>query len=227
MGSATRILLIDAEEGERVMLAQQLRLHEYEVVEAATAGDGIKLALDRRPDVVLLEVDLPDIDGRGVCRIMRKRGFLAPLLIVTEQSSDSDTILGLESGANDYIVKPIRFAVLLARMQNHLKLHAQTFSAAFRVGPYEFRPSAKMLIDRDQRRIRLTVKETDILTYLIRADGRLVRREELLTEVWGYNARVNTHTVETHMYRLRQKMEPNPRASRFLHSEEGGYCLKA
>lgn len=227
MKRGTKILIVDPNIQQRDATALQLGLHDYEVIEASTAGEGIDAAVSLRPGLIMLDVDLPDMDGRGACRIMRRRGVTSPILIVTEKSSDPDIILGLESGANDYVTRPIRFDVLLARAQTHLKFHGQTFSAAFKLGPYEFRPSAKMLVDTNQRRIRLTVKETDILAYLLQADGRKVRREELLAEVWGYNTRVNTHTLETHMYRLRQKIEPNPRFMRFLLTEDGGYVLRA
>jgi len=227
MKHRTKVLIIDANKAQREATAFELRLHDYEVVETETGEKGVEAAVDLRPGLVLLDVDLPDMDGRSACRIMRKRGVTSPILIVTERATDPDIIMGLESGANDYIARPIRFNVLLARAQTHLRIHGQTFSASFRLGSYEFRPSAKVLIDQNQRRIRLTVKETDILAYLLQAEGRIVRREELLAEVWGYNTGATTHTLETHMYRLRQKIEPNPRFMRFLVTEDGGYSLKA
>ena len=104
--------------------------------------------------------------------------------------------------------------------------HEQSDDASFHLGPYEFRPSAKVLIDEAQRKIRLTDKETDILRYLYKAGGKPVPREELMAEVWGHNSQATTHTLETHMYRLRQKIEPNPGLSRFLITEGGGYSLQ-
>lgn len=227
MKHRTKVLIIDANKTQRDATAFELRMHDYDVIEAGSGEKGIEVAVGLRPGLIMLDVDLPDMDGRSACRIMRRRNVTSPILFVTERTTDPDIILGLESGANDYIARPIRFNVLLARAQTHLKFHGQTFSAAFRLGPYEFRPSSKVLIDNNHRRIRLTVKETDILAYLLQAEGRMVRREELLAEVWGYNTGVNTHTLETHMYRLRQKIEPNPRSMRFLVTEEGGYSLKA
>ncbi len=107
-----------------------------------------------------------------------------------------------------------------------LRSHEQSEDALFRIGPYEFRPSAKMLTDAKLRKIRLTEKETNILKYLYRAGGKPVSREELLTEVWGYNAGVTTHTLETHVYRLRQKIEPDPAVAQILLTEAGGYRLQ-
>ncbi len=226
MKPRTKVLLIDADDGERVATATQLRLHDFEVLETQAGEAGIETALSKSPGLIMLDVDLPDMDGRSACRIMRKRGVTAPILFVSKQNTDPDIILGLESGANDYIARPVRFNVLLARAQTHLKFHGQTYHATFRIGPYDFRPSLKLLIGHNQKRVRLTTKEADILSYLYRADGQTVPRETLLAEVWGYNATVTSHTLQTHMYRLRQKLEPDPRISRFLITDEGGYSLK-
>jgi DNA-binding response OmpR family regulator len=166
------------------------------------------------------------MDGREACRLMRKNGVTAPVIMLTAAASDSDTILGLESGANDYVTKPFRFGVLLARIRAQLRSYEASEDALFRIGPYEFRPSAKLLIDEKQKKVRLTEKETNILKYLYRAGSKPVSREELLTEVWGYNAGVTTHTLETHVYRLRQKIEPDPAVARILITEMGGYRLQ-
>ncbi len=152
----------------------------------------------------------PDMDGREACKIMRRNGYKGPIIMLTGQSSDSDTILGLDSGANDYVTKPFRFGVLLARIRAHLRQHEQSEDAIFKVGPYTFKPSAKMLIRDDNRKIRLTEKETAIIKFLYRAGEQVVGRDVLLHDVWGYNAGVTTHTLETHIYRLRQKIERDP-----------------
>ena len=226
MAQRKTLLLIDDDDDLRGALAEQLALHEeFAVAEAATAGEGVRMAREIKPDLVLLDVDLPDMDGREACRLMRKNGVMAPVIMLTAAASDSDTILGLESGANDYVTKPFRFAVLAARIRAQLRSHEQSEDAVFRVGPYEFRPAAKLLIDERGKKIRLTEKETNILKYLYRAGPQAVSREELLAEVWGYNAGVTTHTLETHIYRLRQKIEPDPGAARLLVTEAGGYRL--
>jgi DNA-binding response OmpR family regulator len=165
------------------------------------------------------------MDGREACRKMREAGVACPVIMLTAAAADEDAILGLESGANDYVTKPYRFAVLLARIRAQLRSHAQSEGAIYRLGPYEFRPSAKMLLDEAGKKTRLTEKETNILKYLYRAGGKAVSREELLAEVWGYNAGVTTHTLETHVYRLRQKIEPDPANARLLITEAGGYRL--
>ena len=228
MPTPKTILIIDDDDDLREALAEQLALHEeFKTVQAATATEGVRLGREIRADLILLDVDLPDMDGREACRLIRKAGVSTPVIMLTAQSSDSDAILGLDSGANDYVTKPFRFAVLLARIRAHLRSHEQSEDAVFRIGPYEFRPAAKVLIDDKARKVRLTEKETSILKYLYRAGAKAVSREELLTEVWGYNAGVTTHTLETHIYRLRQKIEPDPSNARLLVTESGGYRLVA
>ncbi len=227
MAQSKTILIIDDDTDLRTALAEQLELDDQFVTEQAGAGEaGIRLAQERRPDLVLLDVDLPDIDGRAVCRRLRSAGIAAPIIMLTGASGDQDTIAGLDAGANDYVTKPFKFSVLLARVRAQLRSHEQSEDAVFRLGPYEFRPAAKILVDERQHKIRLTEKETNILKYLYRAGEKPVARDELLAEVWGYNAGVTTHTLETHVYRLRQKIEPDPANATILLTEAGGYRLQ-
>ena len=227
MAQQKTILIIDDDNDLRGALMEQLELHqEFKAVEAINATEGLKLAREVRADLILLDVDLPDMDGRETCRLIRKAGVATPIIMLTGASSDSDTILGLDAGANDYVTKPFRFAVLLARIRAQLRSHETSEDAVFRIGPYEFRPAAKALVDADEKKIRLTEKETSILKYLYRAGEKPVSREELLAEVWGYNAGVTTHTLETHVYRLRQKIEPEPGSAKLLLTEAGGYRLQ-
>jgi DNA-binding response OmpR family regulator len=227
MAQSKTVLIVDDDSDLRGALAEQLELDDQFVVHQAGAGEaGVRLAQEQRPDLVLLDVDLPDIDGREVCRRMRAAGVAAPIIMLTAATGDLDTIGGLDAGANDYVTKPFKFAVLLARIRAQLRSHEQSEDAVFRLGPYEFRPAAKMLVDERQKKIRLTEKETSILKYLYRAGEKPVARDELLTEVWGYNAGVTTHTLETHVYRLRQKIEPDPTNAKLLLTEAGGYRLQ-
>jgi DNA-binding response OmpR family regulator len=185
----------------------------------------VRLAQTERPDLILLDVDLPDFDGREACRRIRASGIATPVIMLTAAAEDDDTVQGLDAGANDYVTKPYKFAVLLARIRVQLRDYEHSEGAVFRLGAYEFRPAAKMLIDPQARKIRLTEKETNILKYLYRAGEKPVSREELLAEVWGYNAGVTTHTLETHVYRLRQKIESDPANAKLLLTEAGGYRL--
>jgi DNA-binding response OmpR family regulator len=226
MAQRKTILIIDDDTDLRGLLVEQLELHEeFAATGAGSAAEGMRQAKEGRPDLILLDVDLPDMDGREACRLMRNGAVTAPIIMLTAAASDSDTILGLDSGASDYVTKPFKFNVLLARIRAQLRSHEQSEDAVFRIGPYEFRPAQKLLLDAKGKKIRLTDKETNILKYLYRSGGKPVSREELLTEVWGYNAGVTTHTLETHVYRLRQKIEPEPANARLLLTEAGGYRL--
>jgi DNA-binding response OmpR family regulator len=224
---AKKILLVDDDEALRTSLAEQLRLHEeFETVEAGTGQEGLEQAKASYFDAILLDVGLPDFDGRELCRLMRRAGIKSPVIMLTAMDSDADTILGLESGANDYVTKPFRLGILLARLRAQLRQHEQSEDAVFAIGPYAFRPAAKMLVHNDsQQKVRLTEKETAILKYLYRAGDKTIGRDQLLGEVWGYNAGVTTHTLETHVYRLRQKIEQDPSNAEILVTEPGGYRL--
>ncbi len=226
MSTIKKILIVDDDDALRESLVEQLALHEEFTCTATTcAAEGIEHVRGNHVDIVLLDVGLPDMDGREACRLMRKGGLKAPVIMLTGADSDSDTILGLEAGANDYVTKPFRFGVLLARIRAHLRQHEQSEDAVFKIGPYTFKPSAKMLVDDADKKVRLTEKETAILKFLYRTGVKTVGRDVLLHEVWGYNSGVTTHTLETHIYRLRQKIERDPSNAELLVTEAGGYKL--
>ncbi|MFH1558294.1 MAG: response regulator transcription factor [Pseudomonadota bacterium] len=227
MANAWKILVVEDDPELREALIEQLALQdEFEPVPAETAQGAIEAARNGAIDLVIMDVGLPDMDGRDAVRQMRKNGFKAPVIMLTGHDTDSDTILGLEAGANDYIAKPFRFAVLLARLRAQMRSHEASEDAVFAIGPYSFRPGAKMLVTDRGSKIRLTEKETAILRYLYRAGKSPVARETLLQEVWGYNSGVTTHTLETHIYRLRQKVEPDPSNAQLLLTDTGGYRLR-
>lgn len=227
MTRAKQILLVDDDDLLRDALIDQFSLHEeFSVIPLPSAHAAIaKVREEAHIDLVLLDVGLPDMDGREACQMMRKNGFKSPVIMLTGADTDADAILGLNAGANDYVTKPFKFALLLARVRAHLRSHEQNEDAVFRIGPYEFRPSVKMLVTDAEKKIRLTEKETSILKFLYRAGGKAVTRDVLLDEVWGYNSGVTTHTLETHVYRLRQKIEPDPSNAAILLTEGGGYRL--
>jgi len=228
MASGKALLLIDDDDMLRRSLVEQLSAQDdfESVVEAADGANGIDLAKGQVFDIILLDGALPDMDGRDVCRTMRDAGVRSPIIMLTAADSEDDTVTGLDAGANDYVTKPFRMAVLLARVRAHLRQHTQSGDAIFSIGPYKFQPAAKMLVNEEaDKKIRLTEKETAILKYLFRVGNKTVSRETLLDEVWGYNAGVTTHTLETHVYRLRQKIEPDPSNAQILMTEPGGYRL--
>ncbi len=225
MAGLRKLLLVDDDAALRQSLAEQLAV-EYMTVQADTGASALAAAKDGHFDAVLLDVGLPDMDGRDVCKQLRDQGMGAPIIMLTAAADEGDTIAGLDSGANDYMTKPFRLGVLLARLRAQLRQHETSADAVFTIGPYSFQPAAKLLMESDsKKKIRLTEKEAAILRYLYRAGERPISRETLLGEVWGYNAGVNTHTLETHIYRLRQKMERDPTNATILVTVPGGYRL--
>ncbi len=224
--TARSILLVDDDNDLRETLVEQLDLYEeFDVSQADTAAKGVQAVRTGIVDLLVMDVGLPDMDGREAVKLLRKGGFKAPIIMLTGHDTDSDTILGLEAGANDYVTKPFKFAVLLARIRAQLRQHEQSEDAVFTVGPYTFKPSQKLLTDARGAKVRLTEKEAAIIKYLYRSDGKVVTRDTLLEEVWGYNSGVTTHTLETHVYRLRQKIERDPSNAQILVTESGGYKL--
>lgn len=228
MAAERPVLIVDDDDNIRELLADQLSVDgEFIAVQAASLreAEDLLFAKNVRFDAVILDVGLPDGDGRDLCVRLRKGGKNMPIIMLTGSGQEADVVRGLDSGANDYVAKPFRLSVLLARLRAQLRTHENSADAVFTIGPYEFRPSAKQLKGPKDNRIRLTEKEVAILKFLYRAGTRAVTRQELLNEVWGYNPSVTTHTLETHIYRLRQKIEPDPANARLLLTEGGGYRL--
>ena len=223
------ILIVDDDAALRATLSEQLAMDgEFAPLEAGTVAEASAqlIGTETRCDAVLLDVGLPDGDGREFCAQLRREGIKLPVIMLTGADGEQDVVRGLDAGANDYIAKPFRIAELLARLRAQLRVFDNSEDAVFVIGPYTFRPSAKLLMDPvKNRKIRLTEKEAAILKFLYRSGGRAVARQILLNEVWGYNAAVTTHTLETHIYRLRQKIEPDPANACLLLTEGGGYRL--
>jgi DNA-binding response OmpR family regulator len=218
-----KILIVDDDSELREALVEQLALHEeFESIAVDNGTKGVQAAKAGQIDLVIMDVGLPDVDGREAVRILRKNGFKAPIIMLTGHNTDSDTILGLESGANDYVTKPFRFAVLLARIRAQLRQHEASEDAVFTIGPHTFRPSSKILLNPKGNKVRLTEKETAILRYLYRAGQRPVSRETLLQEAWGIQyRRHHSHTRDAHLpaaaegrERRRQPCHPGHRSGR-------------
>jgi len=226
MANVSRLLVVEDDLDLRETLVEQLGVHgDFDVAAVETAGAAQASVKADRFDLVIMDVGFPDLDGRTAVQAMRRDGYRGAIIMLTAQSADSDIVAGLDAGANDYVAKPFKFAVLLARIRAQLRQQEASEDAAFRIGPYTFRPGAKILVSDKGSKLKLTEKETAILRFLYRAGQNVVSRDILLQEVWGYNASVTTHTLETHVYRLRQKIEPNPSAACILITEPGGYKL--
>ena len=220
------LLVCDDDDALREALTEQIDAYdEFSVIGEPTATGALNRVTQEPVDLVVMDVGLPDLDGREAVRQMRQGGFRGPVIMLTGQTSDTDTVMGLDAGANDYVTKPFKLAVLLARIRAQLRQYEASEDAVFQIGPYTFRPGAKLLVGERGSKLKLTEKETAILRFLYRAGRQVVGRDTLLAEVWGYNAQVTTHTLETHIYRLRQKIEPNPATASILVTEGGGYKL--
>jgi DNA-binding response OmpR family regulator len=224
------VLIVEDDEALRQVLMEHLSANSaLQPAGAATLGEASQLlgAAGARFDAVILDVNLPDGDGRDFCVQLREQGYNMPIIILTGASEETDIVRGLNAGANDYISKPFHAKELLARLHVQLRLFDRSVDAVFTIGSYTFRPSAKVLVDAARRRIRLTSKEVELLKYLHQTGNRIVSRQTLLDAVWGYNKGTTTHALETHIYRLRQKLETDPTACRLLVSMPGGYRLNA
>lgn len=226
MNGGRRILVVAGDDDLRRSLVEQLTVHEeFAPAEAVSGAEALEFVRRQYFDSILLDSSLPDIPGQELCRRFREAGVRLPILILTPDSEE-DIIQSLDSGANTYLAKPFKLSLLLAHLRAQLRLHEQSESAVFAIGPYTFRPGAKLLVDMaGRRKIRLTEKETAILKFLYHAGDRTIARDTLLGEIWGYNASVTTHTLETHIYRLRRKMEREPARAEILVTEPGGYRL--
>ena len=210
------------------VLNDQLKLHEeFLTTIARTAKECVEQAKSNSFDIILLGNDLPDMDSFEVCRLVRQIGVTSPILILTGANINTDKIIGSNVGVNFCLEIPFRLGVLMERLRFLICQYDRSDDVVFIIGPYRFQPSNKTLVhNNDQCKLRLTDKETAILKYLYRAGDKVVSREVLLGDVWGYNSSVTTHTLETHVYRLRQKIEPDPSNVTILITEPGGYRLK-
>jgi DNA-binding response OmpR family regulator len=220
------ILIVDDDTDLAEALTERFQAYEeFAIALAGTAAAGMRTARENQFDLILMDVGLPDMDGREAVKLLRKADVRVPIIMLTAHDSDPDEILGLGSGANDYVTKPCRFEVLLARINAHLRQHDGSEHARFSVGPFTFEPGKKLLTTHSGRKVRLTELENRTLKLLYFASPESVSRDKILREVWGYKSNVQTHTLETHIYRLRQKMEQDTSNPQMLVTADGGYRL--
>ena len=225
MRSRSRVLIVDADAVRRRCLVDQLeRDAEFTGGECDSAAAALRRIRRERFNAVLVDNGLPDRRAADLCRDFRSAGIGGPLIVLASPDADPERVAALAAGATDWLVKPIRIGELLARLRAGLRDIAGV-AGALTIGPYTFRPTAKLLSDtKEGRKVRLTEKESAILEFLYHA-GRAIGRDTLLGEVWGYNAGVATHTLETYVYRLRRKIERDPANAEILVTEPGGYRL--
>ena len=229
MNGPRHILIVGADPGLRETLADALESEgAFQVADAASAAEAMARTQLRqqRLDAIIVQAALADGDGTELCIRLRRRGLRVPIIVLSEASGEQDVVRALDAGANDYVVRPFRMAELKARLRAQIREHETSEDAVLTIGPYHFRPGSRSLHEPvENRQIRLTQKEVTILKCLYRATGLPVSRQTLLHEVWSYSAGARTHTVETHIYRLRRKIEPDPARPSVIVNVGGGYCL--
>jgi DNA-binding response OmpR family regulator len=223
---SSRLLIIDDDAYLRTTLRQQFALegfdNVFEVGALADLDSGLKTA---KPDLILLDIQLPDGNGVDICQHLRRTGFTKPIVMLTAKGAEDDIVRGLEAGANDYITKPLRMGELLARIRTQLRQFKASDDARFEIGDLSFVPANKMLHKTGSDRMQaLTEKEATILKFLYRAFPDDVSKDQILGEVWGFQNGVSTHTLETHIYRLRQKISRLSNRQLVVTTERG-YCL--
>ena len=220
------LFIVDDDDLLRATLKDQLITEGYsQVTTIAGVSELFQKLPECDPDIMLLDVQMPDGNGVDVCRYLRRNGFTKPILMLTGKNAEEDMFRGLEAGANDYIAKPMRMGELLARIKSHLQQHRASDNVRFQLGPLSFVPATKMLTnDESGHKQLLTEKEGMILKCLIRAAPEIVSKDALLSGVWGFRDGISTHTVETHIYRLRQKIA-RITSDQIIHTTGRGYCL--
>ena len=207
-GNSSRLLIVDDDAYLRTSLRQQFVAEGFHNIFDVGSATGLNTALkEADPDLIVLCIQMPDGNGVEICKRLRREGFTKPIVLLTTKNAESDIIEGLEAGANDYVTKPLRMGELLARIHTQLRQFKASDDACFELADLNFVPANKMLHKIKCGRMQaLTEKETTILKFLYRAFPESVTKDELLTEVWGLQNGLTTHTLETHIYRLRQKI---------------------
>ena len=221
-----KILIIEDDTDLRELLAERLmRQEEFFPIEAATAQRGLDLIRAELPDLIILDLGLPDIYGLDVLKVIRDQGVRSPVVILTAETDEVILVKCLEMGANDFIIKPFSFSVLLARIRIHIDQHQMSGEAVFVIGTNTIYPRKKFVVDINGRKSLFTEKEIELLKYLHRANEKVVNAKELYREIWGSSVELNTHTLESHVYRIRRKIEPNSKIFIHLITCDGGYKL--
>jgi DNA-binding response OmpR family regulator len=217
-----KILVIEDNEDLAKGLELNLKKEGYHVFKTATGEDGLRIALHDSPQLIILDIMLPGISGLDVCRELRSKGIGIPIIMLTAKGDELDRVVGLELGADDYVTKPFGLRELLARIRVCLRRQPQAEEIArYRFGTVEIDFEKYKAVVRNKP-VELTQKEYDLIRFFIRNRDAVLSRDRLLDEVWGYDAYPTTRTVDTHILKLRKKIEDDPAHPKYILSVYGG-----
>ena len=224
MSSSTKILLVNSDRDLSDALIYQLSLNDkYQIIESDV--DNVFTQINNNSfNIVIINSQPSKLNGHNLTKKLRTGGFKNPIIMLITHSDASNVDNQLTIEANEHIIKPFKYPALLKSIELQLRQFGKSEDTQHNIGSYVFKPNSKVLESKNKS-IRLTEKENDILKFLYQNLETIVSREILLHEVWGYNSKVTTHTLETHIYRLRQKIEIDPANACFLITETGGYRL--
>jgi len=224
MNKEIKIALVEDDENLRFLVAERLQSEGFKVLEASNGEEAVDLILNETPDIVLLDWMLPRKQGSEVCTEVREKGFDKLVIMMTAKAQDVDKIEAYNFGVSDYITKPFNMDVLVAMLDSKIKFFLNSEkSESYKFAGMEHFPNTHLLV-KDGKKVELTILENRILLYFLKNKNKVINREELMMEVWGYNADVNTRTLDMHIVRLRKKIENNPDSPQYLQTVRGvGY----
>ncbi len=212
---------------KELLLDQLQKQGEYLLEESLSVTEAISLIVKEHFDCILVDSSLADVSLSNLCKNIRQEGVRSPIILVAEELGEDGAIVALDAGANDYVLKPFKINVLVAKIRSNIRQFEQSEFAILRFGRFSFKPGDKILLNNSSKEeVRLTDKETAIIKLLYLSGGEVVTRATLLEEVWGYNTTLTTHTLETHIYRIRQKVGNASSGQDFIATESEGYRMQ-
>jgi len=223
--TSAKVLIIGENTALRASLEEQLQLHgEFVALGINSLKNFIQIIKEHRIDIIVCDDHLPEMKAGEIFGFMRQNSFNLPIIMLFDATAEPALLEKFSGSKDSYITKPFKLSLLIEKLRTSLRLESS--NSSLDIGPYKFMRGSNILIHKiNQETVRLTEKEAAILEHLHKFSGKVVARETLLGEVWGYSADVTTHTIETHVYRLRQKIEENPSCAKILVTEPGGYRL--
>ena len=212
---------------KELLLDQLQKQGEYLLEESLSVTEATSIIVKEHFDCILIDSSLADVSLSSLCENIRQKGVRSPIILVAEERGEDVAIAALDAGANDYVLKPFKINVLVAKIRSNIRQFEQSEFAILRFGRFSFKPGDKILLNNSSREeVRLTDKETAIIKLLYLSGGEVVTRATLLEEVWGYNTTLTTHTLETHIYRIRQKVGNASSGQDFIATESEGYRMQ-